>query len=75
MLRAYAADVYGHGESVEARLIELFELAARWNGILLLDEADVYMQNRAVHGLDQNQLVSSKSFVGFLLGPAANDAW
>lgn len=45
-----------------------------WNGILLLDEADVYMQNRAVHGLDQNQLVSSKSFVGFLLGPAANDA-
>ncbi|KAI4212582.1 MAG: hypothetical protein LQ349_009343 [Xanthoria aureola] len=65
LLRAYAADVYGHGANVEARLIELFELAARWNGILLLDEADVYMQDRAMHGLDQNQLVS-KHYEGIL---------
>ena len=46
---------------------ELFLLAARWNGILLLDEADVYMQDRgAAHDLHQNQLISSKSILSRL---------
>ncbi|KAL8767276.1 MAG: hypothetical protein Q9209_006202, partial [Squamulea sp. 1 TL-2023] len=32
--------------------------AARWNAILSLDEADVYMQDRAQHNVQANQLVS-----------------
>ncbi|KAL8758795.1 MAG: hypothetical protein Q9199_001206 [Rusavskia elegans] len=59
LLRAYAADVYGHGSVAEERMSELFLLAARWNGILLLDEADVYMEDRAIHDLHKNQLISS----------------
>ncbi|KAL8869455.1 MAG: hypothetical protein Q9198_007878 [Flavoplaca austrocitrina] len=39
---------------------ELFLLTARWNGILLLDEADVYMQDRrASHDLHQSQLIAT----------------
>lgn len=51
---------------------ELFLLAARWNGVLLLDEADVYMEDRAIHDLHKNQVISCKSLVGFLLSSATN---
>ncbi|KAL8920301.1 MAG: hypothetical protein Q9172_004560 [Xanthocarpia lactea] len=60
LLRAHAADVYGDGGVVEERMSELFLLAAKWNGILLLDEADVYMQDRrASPNVHQNQLIST----------------
>lgn len=47
-------------ESVERRLSELLSLAARWGGVLLLDEADVFMQERTLQNLKRNRLVSSK---------------
>ncbi|KAL8713834.1 MAG: hypothetical protein Q9225_006684 [Loekoesia sp. 1 TL-2023] len=59
LLKAHAAEMCGPGSEVEIRMSELFQLAARWNGILLLDEADVYMQDRALHDLQANQLVST----------------
>ncbi|KAL8719666.1 MAG: hypothetical protein Q9181_008036 [Wetmoreana brouardii] len=68
LLKAHAADVCGPGSLVEQRMTELFQLAAKWNGILLLDEADVYMQDRALHDPHTNQLVSSELLVVFLLG-------
>ena len=33
---------------------------------MLLDEADVFMQERTLHNLETNQLVSSKSFLAFM---------
>ncbi|RYP62307.1 hypothetical protein DL771_009792 [Monosporascus sp. 5C6A] len=41
-----------HAESrVEERLSSLFYLATRWDGIILLDEADVFMQERSADSL------------------------
>ncbi|KAL8653580.1 MAG: hypothetical protein Q9226_003795 [Calogaya cf. arnoldii] len=60
LLRLHAAEVYGDGSEVEKRMSELFLLTARWNGILLLDGADVYMQDRrASHDLHQSQVIST----------------
>ena len=59
--------MYGPGPWVETRLSELFTLATRWNSISLLDEADVFMQQRNLHSLDTNQLVPSQCSVSFSL--------
>ncbi|KAL8828845.1 MAG: hypothetical protein Q9170_006423 [Blastenia crenularia] len=59
LMKAYAAEVYGAADIVEKRLADLFLLATRWKAILLLDEADVYMQDRSLHDLHTNQLVST----------------
>ena len=50
---------------VERRLSELFLLAARWAAIILIDEADVSMQERTLDNLQRNQLVSSKLYLYF----------
>lgn len=36
-------------------------MAKKWNAIVLVDEADVFMQERAIQDLDRNALVSSQS--------------
>lgn len=46
---------------VENRLSVLLSMAKKWNAIVLVDEADVFMQERAIQDLDRNALVSSKS--------------
>lgn len=43
-------------EEVEKRLLTIFSRAARWNAVLLLDEADVYVRQRAAD-LQQNAIV------------------
>jgi hypothetical protein len=48
-------------ESLEATLMKVLELAARWNAVLLLDEADVFLEQRSNHEVERNKLVSSKS--------------
>lgn len=50
----------------------LFQLARRWNAILLLDEADVYLEQRTPENLARNALVSVflrelEFFGGFLI--------
>lgn len=55
------------GYWVEKLLAGVLELATRWTGILLLDEADVSMQARSLESLDRNQIVSCKFPVNFLL--------
>ncbi|KAM3080586.1 hypothetical protein ACMFMG_005527 [Clarireedia jacksonii] len=53
--------VYGpaNGSEKEERLMQLFSLATRWNAIILLDEADVFMQERSIDNLEGNWLVST----------------
>jgi AAA+ superfamily predicted ATPase len=44
-------------EAVEQRLPRIFKRAARWNAVLLLDEADVLLEQRSVQDIHRNALV------------------
>lgn len=46
---------------VEKELTKVLDLAYRWNAVLLLDESDVFLEQRDSQNLQRNQLVSSKS--------------
>ncbi|KAF1916441.1 hypothetical protein BDU57DRAFT_587443 [Ampelomyces quisqualis] len=39
-------------------LQDILELCSRWNAILLLDDADVFLETRSLHDLQRNKLVS-----------------
>ena len=43
---------------LESKLEEIFDYATTWNAILLLDEADVFLQDRDYKNLQRNALVS-----------------
>ena len=54
-------DLSTHSQSVEQELSEAFHMADTWKAILLIDEADVYLESRRAGEHEQNRLVSSKS--------------
>ena len=43
---------------VETKLQGVLDICTRWNAILLLDEADVFLEERSLHELERNKLVS-----------------
>ncbi|KAF2465299.1 P-loop containing nucleoside triphosphate hydrolase protein [Lindgomyces ingoldianus] len=43
---------------VETKLQNILEMCTRWNSVLLLDEADVFLEQRSLHELERNKLVS-----------------
>lgn len=45
-------------QKLEARLSEVLQLAARWDAVLLIDEADAYMESRDSSDLHRNALVA-----------------
>jgi len=45
--------------TVQTKLTDAFEIATAWNAVILLDEADVFLEKRSIHDLQRNQLVSS----------------
>jgi hypothetical protein len=47
---------------VERTLLDALELAAHWNAIVLLDEADIFLEQRSNHDLQRNGLVSGRNF-------------
>lgn len=55
-----AGDLGLNPEDVQERLSKCFQIVTSWNAVLLLDEADVFMQERNVHDLLRNELVSSE---------------
>ncbi|KAH6697478.1 hypothetical protein F5X68DRAFT_257633 [Plectosphaerella plurivora] len=56
------SDVGTKAKNVEANLQRVFDLATKWQAILLIDEADVFLESRgrgnAIRSTDQNALVS-----------------
>lgn len=44
--------------SVEEKLSDILEMCTKWNAILLLDEADVFLEERSLHELERNKLVT-----------------
>ncbi|EGP92754.1 uncharacterized protein MYCGRDRAFT_31554 [Zymoseptoria tritici IPO323] len=44
--------------AVDHKLRNVLEMCTRWNAILLLDEADVFLEKRSLHELERNKLVT-----------------
>ena len=53
-----AGDLGLDSSQVESSLSNVLEMATKWNAILLLDEADVFLEQRSSHDLERNKLVS-----------------
>ncbi|KAF2404108.1 P-loop containing nucleoside triphosphate hydrolase protein [Trichodelitschia bisporula] len=53
-----AGDLGLDPRTVETSLKDILEMCTKWNAILLLDEADVFLEQRSLHELERNKLVS-----------------
>lgn len=53
-----AGDLGLDPRQVESKLQGILDMCTRWNAILLLDEADVFLEERSLHELERNKLVS-----------------
>ena len=45
---------------IEGNLRQIFDYAVKWNAVLLLDEADVFLAERNLEDLSRNALVSGE---------------
>lgn len=62
LLSITAADLGHEPEALEDSLLMYFKRASDWDAIVLLDEADVYLERRTIHDLKRNSIVSGKAF-------------
>lgn len=53
-----SADIGTNPAIVEASLTDKFKTARRWGAVLLIDEADVFMERRGTADLERNSLVA-----------------
>ncbi|KAI6083344.1 P-loop containing nucleoside triphosphate hydrolase protein [Hypoxylon rubiginosum] len=53
-----AGELGTSSDDLEKGLTKAFDLAKRWDAVLLLDESDVFLEERTREGLERNQLVS-----------------
>jgi SpoVK/Ycf46/Vps4 family AAA+-type ATPase len=53
-----AGDLGTDPSGVENALSNILEMNTKWNAVLLLDEADVFLEARSAHDLERNKLVS-----------------
>lgn len=53
-----AGDLGTDPSAVEHTLKTIFRMTTRWKAVLLLDEADVFLESRSKHDLERNKLVS-----------------
>ena len=53
-----SSDLGSRTSEVETNLSNILEMASKWNAVLLLDEADVFLEERSSHDLERNKLVS-----------------
>jgi hypothetical protein len=53
-----AGDLGTNAELLERNLVETTSLAHRWGVIILIDEADVYLEERSLKDIQRNGLVS-----------------
>ncbi|KAH3910706.1 hypothetical protein HBH56_145150 [Parastagonospora nodorum] len=58
LLSVTCADIGVEPREVENNLRRWFKTARRWDAIMLLDEADIYMEYRQIHDLTRNNLVA-----------------
>jgi adenylate kinase family enzyme len=53
-----AGDLGLDPRTIESTLKDTLEMCTKWNAILLLDEADVFLEARSLHELERNKLVT-----------------
>lgn len=53
-----AGDLGLEPSQIEETLSTVLEMVAKWNAVLLLDEADVFLEQRSTHDLERNQIIS-----------------
>jgi hypothetical protein len=54
-----AGDLSAQAEELEVQLTHTFYVASNWKAVLLLDEADVYLQRQDGLQLEHNRLVAT----------------
>lgn len=54
------SDVGNTPQVVDENLTKMFRRAASWDAVLLIDEADVFMERRSSSDLERNSLVAGK---------------
>jgi hypothetical protein len=60
LYRLSAGDLGTSASTVEEGLKQTLDRCAHWNCVLLVDEADVFLEARSTDSLQRNELVSSK---------------
>ena len=66
-----SGELGGDSKDAENNLTRALRLATSWKAIVLIDEADVFMEQRNKSDLKRNSLVSSKHSVNWLFSVAA----
>jgi hypothetical protein len=51
-------DLGSAGQIAEVQISAALSLATKWNAIVLMDEADVFMAERSLNDLPRNEMVS-----------------
>ena len=53
-----AGDLGTDAEELDEALTEIFQVASTWGAIVLIDEADVFLEERSLHDLERNAMVA-----------------
>ncbi|EMC97645.1 hypothetical protein BAUCODRAFT_69134 [Baudoinia panamericana UAMH 10762] len=53
-----SGDLGTDAETLDERLSKILDMASTWKAVLLIDEADVFLERRSLHDLHRNALVS-----------------
>jgi SpoVK/Ycf46/Vps4 family AAA+-type ATPase len=54
------SDIGTAPQEIEANLTKMFKRATSWDTVLLIDEADVFMERRSTADLHRNSLVAGE---------------
>jgi hypothetical protein len=61
-----SSDIGSNPERIESILSERFIRASSWGAVLLIDEADVFMEKRSSNDLKRNSLVAGSLLLAIL---------
>ena len=53
-----SGDLGTTAHDVDQALTKAFDLAAHWHAVLLIDEADVFLEQRSLHDMERNAMVA-----------------
>ena len=49
-----AGDLGTNAFDLDKNLTEIFNISSNWGAVVLIDEADVFMEQRSIHELERN---------------------
>ena len=53
-----AGDLGATASSIDKELTRVFKITAIWNAVVVIDEADVFLEQRSLHDLERNAMVA-----------------